>query len=69
MPIETEQPIDSHLGGPHRVFDREDDIVGDFAILTDEGEIGSSERADVRTVTFDPRSTTPEPTRRSRSLP
>ena len=55
MPIKTEQTIDRHLGGPHRVFDSEDDIVGDFAILTDEGEIGGSDRPDVRTITLDPR--------------
>ena len=37
--VEPEQGINRSLGGADRIFNRENDVVGKFAKLPDEGEV------------------------------
>src|SRR3974390_2215157 len=39
LAIDFEDFVDRHLGDPNRVFDRKDNVLGDFNELTDEGQI------------------------------
>ena len=53
--IDVEEFIDGHLRGSDGVFDGEDYIIRNLAVLTDEGEVRGSRRAYLRAVAGHPR--------------
>jgi hypothetical protein len=53
--IDVEQRVDRDLSRADRIFDCEDDVVGDLAILANKGDVGRAHRLDQGPIALDPR--------------